>query len=203
MAAQINPSHTSTRRQPNSVMSQTIRPRLTPMPNSNTCELVASAQQELTRLGCFSGDIDGELNDATRAAIKRYLSQKGTRTDNVAITEPFVLELDKQQSRVCPLTCPSGKTAKGDVCVASPQPQPSKPTRVARPSNDDDDTASAPSSRRQQKGSSSGSGSPPPKQKAAAAAPKPPAVHQQAAAPRAPAPARGSCGGGSMIGVGF
>jgi hypothetical protein len=195
-------------------------PSSSPTPAVNTPELVTSAQQELIRLGCLSGDADGILGDDTRAAIKRYLSQTGTRTDQIAVTEQFILELDKQQSRICPLICPGGKIAKGDVCVAQPQPQPAisrpppqpavarpqpqpaRPQRSARPSDDDDDVA--PPSRRQQRNTGSSSSAP----KATAAAPKPQVRQQAVSTPRFQAPAAairggGGGGGGPMIGVGF
>ena len=45
----------------------------------NTPELVASAQNELRRLGCFAGKDDGKLGEGTSEALKRYLAAKGRR----------------------------------------------------------------------------------------------------------------------------
>ena len=46
-------------------------------PPADTPHLVASAQKELARLGCYSGDDDGELDAATKVAIKKYRMEKG------------------------------------------------------------------------------------------------------------------------------
>jgi multidrug efflux pump subunit AcrA (membrane-fusion protein) len=46
--------------------------RANAMPDVNTPEQVRSAQQELARLGCFSGAVDGSLSAPTKAAVERY-----------------------------------------------------------------------------------------------------------------------------------
>jgi len=67
----------------------------------NTPTLVASAQKELARLGCYSGDDDGKLDAATKVAIKKYRTKKGEPVADVAVTESFVTELGKEKLRVC------------------------------------------------------------------------------------------------------
>jgi hypothetical protein len=99
----------------------------TPAPDVNARDQVRLAQQELSRLGCYSGVADGALGAQTTAAIQGYESARGGKAaGNVEVTEAFVAELKKQSSRVCPLTCPAGKTAQGDQCViiAQKPPQP-------------------------------------------------------------------------------
>jgi peptidoglycan hydrolase-like protein with peptidoglycan-binding domain len=70
-------------------------------PAADTPALVASAQKELARLGCYSGDDDGKLDAETKVAIKKYRVKKGEAADDVAVTEDFVSELGKQKLRVC------------------------------------------------------------------------------------------------------
>ena len=48
----------------------------------STSELIHSAQIELARLGCFSGELDGTLNAATQVGINRYLSGGDAETSN-------------------------------------------------------------------------------------------------------------------------
>jgi uncharacterized caspase-like protein len=98
-------------------------------------ELVRSAQTELARIGCFAGGVDGNLNVATKAAIKRYQAGRGQPAAEIEITGGFVSELQDQSSRVCPLVCPAGKVAEGEQCVAARMPTPV----VVRPSADDDE----------------------------------------------------------------
>ncbi len=63
--------------------------------------LVASAQKELARLGCYSGDDHGKLDAATKVAIKKYRVKKREPATDVAVTEDFVSQLGKEKLRVC------------------------------------------------------------------------------------------------------
>jgi uncharacterized caspase-like protein len=96
--------------------------RVNALPDVNTPAQVRSAQQELSRLGCFAGAADGSLSAPTKAAIQRYQSQHGTPASVVDITDDFVSELKQQSARVCPLACPDGKVADGEQCVAAQNP---------------------------------------------------------------------------------
>jgi Caspase domain len=94
--------------------------RANAVPETNTPGQVLAAQRELSRLGCFAGVADGALNAATRAAIARYLEKRGvTAQPDLAITDGFVLELQKQSGRICPVVCPPGNVADGDRCVSA------------------------------------------------------------------------------------
>src|SRR5262249_59439741 len=73
-----------------------------PSPPANTPELVASAQKELARLGCYSGDSDGKLDAATKGAIKKYQAGREQPVTGIAVTDDFVRELRKLELRVCP-----------------------------------------------------------------------------------------------------
>jgi peptidoglycan hydrolase-like protein with peptidoglycan-binding domain len=68
---------------------------------ANTPELVASAQKELARLGCYSGDSDGKLDAATKGAIKKYQAEREQPVTGIAVTDDFVHELRKLKLRVC------------------------------------------------------------------------------------------------------
>jgi hypothetical protein len=88
------------------------------LPEVNSPGQIAAAQQELTRLGCFSGALDGSFDAATKAAIQLYQSARGQNpTHDAEITDDFVAELKQQSAKVCPIVCPGGKIAEGQKCV--------------------------------------------------------------------------------------
>jgi hypothetical protein len=107
-------------------------------PDVNTPDQVRAAQQQLTRLGCFSGDVDGNLNDATKAAVQHYQAARGKAASDVQISDALVSDLKSQTARVCPLVCPAGKSAQGEQCVVAEQPKP-----VARQKGKEDNSTSA------------------------------------------------------------
>ncbi len=71
-------------------------------PAENTPALVASAQKELARLGCYAGDQDGKLGAETKVAIKKYKEHKQQPLSDIAVTDRFVHQLSKEKLRVCP-----------------------------------------------------------------------------------------------------
>jgi Caspase domain len=118
-------------------------------PAANTPQLIASAQSELRRLGCFAGQDDGKLGGPTTEAIKRYLSQKGRATNDVKVTVNLVADLKEEAARVCPLTCSRNERAEGDVCVAIPKPEKQAPQTTAK-QRDEDAAAKREQARREQ-----------------------------------------------------
>ena len=124
-----------------------LKSTVAPAPDPH--ELARSLQVELQRVGCFNDTINGEFNDATKAALQRFI-----RLTSLSI--PDDLSADAINSvraitkRVCPLVCPGGKHANGDVCVPNPPP-PAPPKPVAarhapRPSPSQAAPAAAPRS---------------------------------------------------------
>ena len=80
-------------------------------------ELVRSLQLELKRVGCFNGAVNGEFDDATRAASKSFAKLSPvTLPDDLTLDNIKALHaIDK---RICPAVCPEGERAEGDHCVA-------------------------------------------------------------------------------------
>lgn len=147
--------------------------RAAALPNSP--DLIRSAQTQLIRLGCLTAKVDGTLNPSTKKALGRYMSIEGLPSDDVSVTEALTTELTKHTTRVCPLECKTGETARGETCVAT-----EKPAAVANAS-------------REQSGRES-------EQRRAKSAPEAARPRQQALA----RPSVVHSGGGhSMIGVGF
>jgi hypothetical protein len=157
----------------------------------NTPDQVRAAQQQLTVLGCFSGTVDGSLNDDTKTAIQHYQAARGKPTGDLQINDAFISELKSQSTRVCPLVCPTGKIAKGEQCVVAEQPKP-----VAK--HEDEDSAKRRHATQEQEKPASRK----PAAKHEDVRPVRPAVTQQAATYSS---GGGGGGGGhsTAIGVGF
>ncbi|MFL4971958.1 MAG: caspase family protein [Xanthobacteraceae bacterium] len=217
---------------PQQAAPQQAPPRQAPAPQqpaANTPDLIASAQSELRRLGCFAGQDDGKLGGATTEAIKRYLSQKGRASNDVKVTESLIADLKEQTARACPLTCSRNEHVEGDVCVANTKPEKQEPKATAR-QHDEDAKATREQARREQAKREQAkrereearreelrreerrreaarpkpvreAARPKPERAAARPAPAPqPAARSQAAAPAA---APRHPGGGGIVGVGF
>jgi len=169
--------------------------RAAAMPNSP--ELIRSAQTELVRLGCFSGKVDGALNAPTSAALGKYMSIGGQPSGNVRVTTELVAELAKHTTRVCPLECKSGETAKGETCVADDKAK--APATASRKNEDEEDARP----RRKQTSRQPEREEP----RRARPAPEPVRARQQAVARPSIVSGGGGGGGGgrtqAIIGVGF
>jgi hypothetical protein len=91
-------------------------------------QLARSLQSELKRVGCYKGAVNGEFDDATKAAWRSF-----TKLTSISIPDEVspnalkaVREIDK---RVCPLICPDGQRAENDRCLAIAPPQKAEPPR--------------------------------------------------------------------------
>src|SRR5256714_908158 len=112
---------------------ETPKTRLVPAPElMDTPQLVRAAQAQLRRIGCFAGDDDGKLNDATRSAVKRYLTQRGLPANEIKISESLVAELKTQDKGVCALDCNRGQVEKNGRCVVEKVAEPRR-TKKAKP----------------------------------------------------------------------
>src|SRR5580704_395728 len=100
-----------------------------PLNPANPYELARSLQFELQRVGCFVGTVNGALDDATKAAWQRLI--KLTASNAPAAASPDAINaLRSIDKRVCPLTCPTGQHAEGEVCAVN-APPPSTAERIA------------------------------------------------------------------------
>ncbi|MGY3487214.1 putative caspase-like protein [Bradyrhizobium sp. USDA 4011] len=79
-------------------------------------DLAKSVQSELSRVGCFTGSIDGEWNAASRRSLALFNRHAGTKLD-VKVASLDALDAIKiKPARVCPLICEHGYRADGDQC---------------------------------------------------------------------------------------
>jgi hypothetical protein len=101
----------------------------------DTPQLVSAAQVELRRIGCYVPSEDGNLIEATRNSVKRYLTVRGLPSNDVKISETLVAELKMQDKGVCPLECKRGEVAENGRCVAAEkvaEPRKSKKTKQTK-----------------------------------------------------------------------
>jgi hypothetical protein len=101
---------------------------LVAMPQSRTVvsqpdphQLMRSLQVELQRVGCFNGAVNGEFDDATKAAWHRFMKLASISMPD-DVSSDTINAVHGIHTRVCPLECPHGKHAEGELCVANAPP---------------------------------------------------------------------------------
>jgi hypothetical protein len=74
-------------------------------------------QSELRRVGCKTGEIDGEWNASSRRALSLFNDNAGTKFDAKLASIDALDAVKARPGRVCPLDCERGFRADGDRCV--------------------------------------------------------------------------------------
>ena len=74
-------------------------------------------QVELKRVGCKTGDVEGEWNAAARRALALFNEKTGTKFDAKVASLDALDAVRAKPGRVCPLECERGYRADGDRCV--------------------------------------------------------------------------------------
>jgi hypothetical protein len=96
-------------------------------------ELTRALQVELTRVGCFNGDVNGQFDDATKAALQSFMKLTSLNLPD-EVSPDALKAIRGVNKRVCPLQCAADQHADGDRCVANPPPAPKRvETAPARP----------------------------------------------------------------------
>jgi uncharacterized caspase-like protein len=123
-------------------------------PDADRSEIARSLKAELNRVGCLSGEIDADWNDASRRALAKFGAQSGETFDPNTPSREALAAVKGKSARVCPLECRPGQQARGDRCIAiicprgqalnaigvcepvkaAAKPEPKKPAREATPS---------------------------------------------------------------------
>ena len=86
-------------------------------PATAPADLNRSVQTELGRVGCFSGQADGNWNTSSQRSLSQFNRYAGTRLDVKVASTDALDTVKSKQSRVCPLVCDHGFKADGDVCT--------------------------------------------------------------------------------------
>jgi outer membrane protein assembly factor BamD (BamD/ComL family) len=101
-------------------------------------DLARLLQFELKRVGCFNGAVTGEFDDPTKAAWHNFTKLTAAKLPD-DVSPDAIKAVRGVDGRVCPLACPSGEHAQGEICVANaPTPkraevEPSRPAPAPRP----------------------------------------------------------------------
>ncbi|MDA9432925.1 caspase family protein [Bradyrhizobium sp. CCBAU 51627] len=86
-------------------------------PTTTPADLSRSVQTELGRVGCFSGQPDGNWNTSSQRSLSQFNRYAGTKLDVKVASTDALDAVRSKRSRVCPLICAHGFKADGDVCT--------------------------------------------------------------------------------------
>ncbi|QOZ72966.1 caspase family protein [Bradyrhizobium arachidis] len=106
---------------PNTAPASTASPTGTNVasltPAATPADLTRSVQTELGRVGCFSGQADGNWNTSSQRSLSQFNRYAGTKLDVKVASTDALGTVKAKQSRVCPLVCEHGFKADGDKCT--------------------------------------------------------------------------------------
>jgi hypothetical protein len=163
-----------------------------------------AAQQELARVDCYRGKPTGQIDDATRAALKSYALRKSADPDRLRLDDDLVSQLKGENPRLCAPVAPvvARPAPESPPKTVRPVAPPREQHRVARLPREEEDVPT-PRKEKQHKERAPVAREPAPRPRARAVADTQPApTHVAPAAPeRAPAPR--PSGGGAITGMGF
>lgn len=80
-------------------------------------DLPVLLQKELNRVGCETGDVNGEWSASARKALSQFNENAGTKFDVKVASLDALDAVRAKPGRVCPLECDRGFRADGDHCV--------------------------------------------------------------------------------------
>jgi uncharacterized caspase-like protein len=80
-------------------------------------DLTKSVQSELRRVGCLTGDANGDWNASAQRSLSAFNRNAGTKLDVKTVNADTLDAIKQKPSRVCPLVCEHGFKADGDSCV--------------------------------------------------------------------------------------
>lgn len=86
-------------------------------PATTPADLSRSVQTELGRVGCFSGQADGNWGTSSQRSLSQFNRYAGTRLEVKMASSDALDAVKSKQSRVCPLVCDHGFKADGDKCT--------------------------------------------------------------------------------------
>jgi uncharacterized caspase-like protein len=80
-------------------------------------DVTKSVQSELRRVGCLSGDPDGNWNTTSQRSLTQFNRYAKTKFDTKLASTDALDAIKTKTSRVCPVVCEHGFKADGDSCV--------------------------------------------------------------------------------------
>ncbi|SRR5581483_11479805 len=79
--------------------------------------LARDLQTELKRLGCLSGDVDGDWGEKSKAALQNFTRHASLSVPSDAPTMAALNAASAMKERVCPLVCDSDERIMNGRCV--------------------------------------------------------------------------------------
>jgi uncharacterized caspase-like protein len=95
-------------------------PQASPPPASppiDQADVARLLQAHLKRVGCNSGNLDGNWDDSSRRALELFNKNAQTKFDVKLASLDALDAVRARPDRVCPLICAKGQKAEGDRCV--------------------------------------------------------------------------------------
>ncbi|NOJ39766.1 caspase family protein [Bradyrhizobium australiense] len=86
-------------------------------PATQQPDVAKSVQAELRRVGCLTGNADGNWNSASQRSLSLFNRYAGTKLDTKVASVDTLDTLKLKSSRVCPLVCEHGFKAEGERCT--------------------------------------------------------------------------------------
>jgi hypothetical protein len=80
-------------------------------------DLPRALQQELRRVGCITGQVDGTWDTASQRALDLFNRHAGTKLDTKVASTDALDFIRSKAGRICPLICDAGYRADGDRCT--------------------------------------------------------------------------------------
>src|SRR5689334_3929699 len=80
-------------------------------------EVTKSVQTELRRVGCLSGEADGNWNTTSQRSLSQFNRYANTKFDTKLASTDALDTIKSKTARVCPVVCDHGFKAQGDACV--------------------------------------------------------------------------------------
>ncbi len=93
---------------------------------------ILEAQSELKRIGCYSGNLNGNMNNGTKSAVAKYFVKINAAAREVRFSDELIDELKRSGAEVCP--------AEPVITVTRPRPvreEPDEPVVRRRPQRDE------------------------------------------------------------------
>ncbi len=88
---------------------------LNPAPSQT--DITKSVQSELRRVGCYSGNADGDWDQSSQRSLSQFNRSAGTKLDVKMVNADTLDAIKQKPSRVCPLVCEHGFKADGEQCT--------------------------------------------------------------------------------------
>jgi hypothetical protein len=86
-------------------------------PASVQADVTKQLQAELRRVGCSSGDVDGNWSAAARKSLDRFNKYAGAQLDVRTASLKALEAVKGKTARVCPVVCSEGYKADGESCT--------------------------------------------------------------------------------------